>query len=204
MENLNQTMICESEKEDKQINTPDKFENKDETGFPCDMCDRIFPKKQARALHLSKTHNIKTINYTPGIVRQNSKKQMEIRLSLKCTKCSFISKTKPNLKKHMDNHHKDKMAVNRLEAKKRQHTSYNCPQCNITLDSRYKMDKHIKEHNDGKTMSPERKIAKMNHYKAKEEDPTEEEREEINAEERKKERTHKFAGSSSSNWERQR
>ena len=87
----------------------------------------------------------------------------------------------------MDNHHKDKMAVNQLEAKKRQHTSYNCPQCNLTFNSRYMMDKHIMEHHDGKTMSPKRKIAKMNHHKAKEEDPKEEEREQINAEEKKKE-----------------
>ena len=68
MANLNQTMIVESEKENKLINTPDKFENKDETSFPCDMC----PKIQARALHLSKTHNIKTINYTPGTNRNTT------------------------------------------------------------------------------------------------------------------------------------
>ena len=70
---------------------------------------------------------------------------------------------------------------------KRQHTSYNGPQCNLTFDSKYKMNKHIKEHNDGKTLSPERKIAKMNHHKAKEEDPKEVEMEQINAEEKKKE-----------------
>ena len=75
MTDLNQTLIDVSLNEDKQINTPNKKENKDnDTSFPCDRCERIFKKKQARALHLSKSHNIKTINYTPGIVRQNSKK----------------------------------------------------------------------------------------------------------------------------------
>ena len=187
MANLNQTLIDVSEKEEKQINTPDKNENKDDTSFPCDMCDRIFPKKFARALHLSKTHNIKTINYTPGIVRQNSKKHMEIRQSLKCTLCSFISKSKPTLKRHIEIHHKDKTAVFLSEPKKRQHKTYNCPQCNLTFDSKYKMDKHMKEHSDGKTLSPERKIPKMNHNKVKEEDPKEVERIQLNAEEKKKE-----------------
>ena len=143
------------------------------TSFPCDKCERIFPKKQARALHLSRAHNIKKINYTPGIVRQNSKKHMEIRLSLKCTLCNFISKSKPTLKKHIDIHHKDMMTVDLPESKKRQHKSYNCPECNLTFDNEYKMNNHLKEHVSGKTLSQERKVAKMNHNKVKEEDPKE-------------------------------
>ena len=59
------------------------------------------------------------------------------------------------------------------EAKKRQHNSFNCPECNLTFDTKYKMNKHLREHNDGKTLSPERKIAKMNHHKGNEEDPKE-------------------------------
>ena len=35
------------------------------------------------------------------------------------------------------------------------------------------LDKHLREHNDGKTLSPERKVAKMNHAKGNEEDPKE-------------------------------
>jgi hypothetical protein len=156
MSDLNQTLIDDPKNEDEQIVTPDKKQNKeDETSFPCDKCERIFPKKQARALHLSRTHNIKTINYTPGIVRQNSKKHMEIRLSLKCTLCNFISKSKPTLKKHIDIHHKDKMTVDLPEAKKRQHKSYNCPECNLTFDNEFKIEKHLKEHVHGKTLSPE-------------------------------------------------
>ena len=77
MTNLNKTLIDVPITEDQQIKTPEKNENVgDATIFPCTKCDRIFPKKLGRALHLSKTHNIKTINYTPGIVRQNSKKHM--------------------------------------------------------------------------------------------------------------------------------
>ena len=162
MADLNQTLIDVPDMEDKKIITPEKKENTDDdTTFPCDRCDRTFLKKFGRALHLSKMHNIKTINYTPGIVRQNSKKHMEIRLSLKCTLCSFISKSKPNLKKHIDIHHKDKMAAADLpEAKKRQHKSYNCPECNLTFDNKSKMDKHLKDHSDGKTLSPEQKSCK--------------------------------------------
>ena len=174
MTDLNQTLIDVPDKEDKQMITPEKKENADDdTTFPCDRCDRTFPKKFGRALHLSKIHNIKTINYTPGIVRQNSKKYMEIRLSLKCTLCSFISKSKPNLIKHIDIQHKDMRDANLPEAKKRQHKSYNCPECNLTLDNKSKMDKHLKDHSDGKTLSPERKVAKMNHNKVKEDDNNE-------------------------------
>ena len=92
---------------------------------------------------------------------------MEIRLSLKCSLCSFIYKTKPNLKKHIDVHHKNKIAVEVPDVKKRQHNSYNCPECNSTFDSKRKMDNHLKDQHQGKTLSPERKVAKMNHEKVK-------------------------------------
>ena len=98
--NLSQPPIDESPKEDTTIAKPNiKEDIVDISGFPCEKCEKVFPKKLARALHLSKFHNIKTIDYTPGIVRQNSRKQMETRQSFKCTMCSFISKTKPNMKK---------------------------------------------------------------------------------------------------------
>ena len=177
MADLNQTLVEDTQNEDKPIGTPDTKVSKDEdTSFPCEKCERIFPKKQARALHLSRAHNIKTINYTPGIVRQNSKKHMEIRLSLKCSLCSFISKTKPNLKKHIDVHHKNKIAVEVPDVKKRQHNSYNCPECNSTFDSKRKMDNHLKDQHQGKTLSPERKVAKMNHEKVKAGDEEKEEK----------------------------
>ena len=70
MANLNQTLIEDPKQEETKIETPDKKENK-AMSFPCEKCERVFPKKQARALHLSRAHNIKTIDYTPGIVRQN-------------------------------------------------------------------------------------------------------------------------------------
>ena len=110
MANLNKTLIKDPEQEEEDIETPHNKENND-MSFPCEKCERIFPKKQARALHLNKAHNMKTINYTPGVVRQNSKKHMEVRLSLRCTLCSFMSKTKPILKKHMEVHHKNRMPV---------------------------------------------------------------------------------------------
>ena len=169
MADLNQTLIEDSQKEEKQIKAPDIKENNDDC-FPCEKCDRVFPKKQARALHLNKAHNIKTINYTPGIVRQNSKKHMEIRLSLRCTLCSFISKTKLSLKKHIEAHHKNKTDLEIPEIKKRQHNSYNCPECNSTFHTKYNLGKHLKDQHQGKTLSPERKFAKMNHDKVKSED----------------------------------
>ena len=80
------------------IKATDVSEKDDATSFPYDMCERIFPKKYGRALHQSKTHNIKTINHTPGIVRQNSKKHMEIRLSLKCTCAALYQRASQPLK----------------------------------------------------------------------------------------------------------
>ena len=184
MNKLNQTLVEHDPKEDKTVAKPDiKEDLVDISGFPCDRCEKIFPKKLARALHLSKFHNIKTINYTPGIVRQNSKKRMETRQSLKCNLCSFISKTKPNMKKHVDVYHK-KMSEKLQEVKKRQHVSYTCPECNSTFDSKYKLGKHLKEQHQGKVLSPDRKVAKMNHNEAKEEDV---EGDNINLEEKKKE-----------------
>ena len=76
----------------------------------------------------------------------------------------------------MDSHHKYKISVEQPEKKKRQHNSFNCPECNSTFDSKYKMNNHLKEQHHGKTMSPERKVAKMNHDKVKEKDPKEIER----------------------------
>ena len=107
MADLNNTIIEDPPKEDRTITTPDiKPEIDDKSNFPCDKCERVFSKKQARAVHLSSTHKIKTIIYTPGIIRQNSKKQMETRQSLKCTLCSFTCKSKPHMKMHMDAFHK--------------------------------------------------------------------------------------------------
>ena len=72
MADLNKTLIEDPPREDRNIKTPDIKQNIDDnSNFPCDKCDKVFPKKQARALHLSSTHKIKTIIYTPGIIRQN-------------------------------------------------------------------------------------------------------------------------------------
>ena len=36
-------------------------------GFPCDKCDKYFPNdKSAKDLHMQRTHNIKTLQSTPG------------------------------------------------------------------------------------------------------------------------------------------
>ena len=65
----------------------------------------------------------------------------------------------------MEVHHKIKVAEEGPEVKKRQHNSYTCPECNSTFDSKYNLGKHLKDQHQGKTLSPERKIAKMNHDK---------------------------------------
>ena len=73
----------------------------------------------------------------------------------------------------MEVHHKIKMAEEVPEAKKRQHNNYTCPECNSTFDSKYNLGKHLKDQHQGKTLSPERKIAKMNHDKVKVKDDKE-------------------------------
>ena len=82
---------------------------------------------------------------------------------------------------------KNKKSVELIEVKKRQHTSYNCPECNSTFDSKDKMGKHLKEQHQGKILSPERKIAKMNHEKIENKDSEIGEVDSINMEEKKKE-----------------
>ena len=52
-----------------------------------------------------------------------------------------------------------KITVDLPEAKKRQHKSYNCPECNLTFDSKYKMNKHQKEHYDGKNIISRKKTS---------------------------------------------
>ena len=65
----------------------------------------------------------------------------------------------------MNIHHKDQITVDLTQATKRHNKTYNCPEL--------KIEKHLKEHVHGKTLSPERKIVKMNHNKVKEEDAKE-------------------------------
>ena len=58
----------------------------------------------------------------------------------------------------MDIHHKDKLTVDLSQAKKIHHKTYHCPECNLTFDNEFKIEKHLKEHVNGKTLSPERKL----------------------------------------------
>ena len=80
----------------------------------------------------------------------------------------------------MDIHHKDQITVDLTQATKRHNKTYNSPECNLLFDNEFKIEKHLNEHVHGKTLSPERKNAKMNHNKVNEEDAKE-------AEEKKKE-----------------
>ena len=54
MAELNHTFVEGFQKEENEIET---FDNKD-FNFRCEKCERVFPKKQAKALHLNKAHNI--------------------------------------------------------------------------------------------------------------------------------------------------
>ena len=83
MTDLNQTLTDDSRNDDSSIDTGDLEEETNRSpSFTCEKCERIFSKKRARDLHL-RSHNIKAINYTPGIVKQKSRKQVETRLSIK-------------------------------------------------------------------------------------------------------------------------
>ena len=55
---LTQTLAKGSQKEDKPIDTADVKEAIDkESSFPCEECELMFPKKQARAFDLKRTHS---------------------------------------------------------------------------------------------------------------------------------------------------
>ena len=81
-------------------------------GFPCDKCDKVFPNEnKAKDLHMQKEHNIKTLHSTPYPVKRNAgiiEKDTRTRPVTKCTWCSFICKSKPNMNKHIELFHKDK------------------------------------------------------------------------------------------------
>ena len=137
--------------------------NSEGNGFPCDMCDKSVPNnKSARALHMQRMHNIKTLQSTPGPVRT--------RPSTKCNWCSYICKTKPSMSKHIDLFHKDKKELFDKDKKettkqaplKRQLTSFTCSKCNSTFDNIHRMKTHFKAQHEGKhALSPERKVAKQ-------------------------------------------
>ena len=40
-------------------NSSESSDSKEDEKFPCEKCERIFPKWQSRNLHMSRMHNIK-------------------------------------------------------------------------------------------------------------------------------------------------
>ena len=128
-----------------------------------------FLKEKARDIHMTKYHNTKSINYTPGPVTRKIKVETKTRLSIRCTLCTFICKSNPSMKKHVETHHKKNTTKEQPEEKKRKIKTFTCPECNSTFVSNYRMRNHIKEHHEGRNiLSPERKSAGIDSDQCKE------------------------------------
>ena len=69
-----------------------------QNNFPCDSCSKEFPKLNARAVHMKKSHNIDTIKYTPGPVNRNP--------WIYCKQCPTKKKTEKEIEIHVTMMHK--------------------------------------------------------------------------------------------------
>ena len=90
----------------------------EEVTFGCEKCEKKFSKEKARDLHMTKYHNTKSINYTLGPVTRKIKVDTKTCLSIRCTLCTFICKSNPSMKKHVETHQKKNMTKNKPEEKK--------------------------------------------------------------------------------------
>ena len=66
--------------------------------FPCDLCNKEFPKLQSRDLHMKKSHNIDNIEYTPAPVKNKT--------WIYCKQCPTKKKTDNKIKNHTIMMHK--------------------------------------------------------------------------------------------------
>ena len=82
--------------------------------FPCDKCDRIFAKLQARNLHMDKIHNIKTIKYTPFPAKRKVGRPPTRFI---CDVCNVKLTTETEFKSHMMIKHANNMKRSRSEKK---------------------------------------------------------------------------------------
>ena len=85
-----------------------------EEKFPCVKCGRIFLKFQARNLHLSRMHNIKTVKYTPMPAKR---KVGRPQTRFICDVCNIKLITESELRNHMTMVHSNNMKRTRSEKK---------------------------------------------------------------------------------------
>ena len=165
MADLNATILDTNEEDEKKHEPQEvKMESEDIVNnevSPCDICKKTFEKKGQKSLHMKKMHNLKTMQYTP-IPRKVGRPASRFI----CKICKEKKKTDSELRNHMEVNHKNNSSAELQIPKKRQLHSFTCTKCNSTFDSRYKMNKHIKEQHEGKNiLSPERKVAKIDQIK---------------------------------------
>ena len=67
--------------------------------FPCDLCNKEFPKPQSRALHMKNSHKIDTLKYTPAPAKNKP--------WIYCKQCPTKKKTEEEIENHtvMMHHH---------------------------------------------------------------------------------------------------
>ena len=66
--------------------------------YPCDKCEKVFPKFGSKSLHMRKAHNIKTLQYTPAPV---NRKVGRPAYRFICDLCKEKKKTESELRNHM-------------------------------------------------------------------------------------------------------
>ena len=88
-----------------------------EEQYECEKCDHIFLKEQKRNLHMSRTHNMKTIKSTPYPARR---KVGRPQIRFICDKCNLKLISESELGNHMSMVHNNNLK--RSRSKKKQET----------------------------------------------------------------------------------
>ena len=70
--------------------------------YPCDKCDKVFPKLGQKSLHMRKLHNINTMQYTPA---PGNRKVGRPAYKFICDLCKEKKKTEIELRSHMTYRH---------------------------------------------------------------------------------------------------
>jgi hypothetical protein len=99
MVDLNVTILeghdtaVEPSNENKLEVEPEKVET-----YPCEKCEKVFPKLGRKSLHMRKAHNINTLQYTPA---PGNRKVGRPPYRFTCDLCKEKKKTEKELTSHM-------------------------------------------------------------------------------------------------------
>ena len=110
MADLNETLVGVEDEDNvtnneqpvtQEIETKNKA--KKDKQFPCEKCDKVFEKDLAMKLHMSKSHDLKSIKYTPRVI---NKKVANISTKFMCETCKVKKPTENELRTHIQMIHK--------------------------------------------------------------------------------------------------